>query len=288
MTDTSHLRTIRTVEELRIQIACWRDAGDTIALVPTMGALHEGHLGLVRAAHENASRVVVTLFVNPTQFGKNEDLDTYPRNEDQDRAMLARESVDLLFAPSVEQMYGPNDSTRIDVGDLGACLDGEYRSGFFVGVATVVTKLLLQALPDIALFGEKDFQQLQVIRRMVDDLHIPVHIQGVPTIREADGLAMSSRNAYLSPEERKCASSLYRVLNNIADVVKNNGDMSGVISVGTSELLSAGFSAVDYLTVRNAETFDLISSGEIRRGVSGRVLGAAKLGKARLIDNIAT
>jgi pantoate--beta-alanine ligase len=275
---------IRTTHELRAQISEWRAAGHTVALVPTMGALHEGHLSLVRAAHIQASKVIATLFVNPTQFGEGEDLDAYPRDEIRDRTLLGTEGVDLLFAPALDQMYAPDDSTRIDVGELGACLDGEHRPGFFVGVATVVAKLLLQALPDVALFGEKDFQQLLVIKRMVSDLHLPVKIQGVPTVRDDDGLAMSSRNAYLTKDERRAAPTLYKVLNQVAG---HDGDLAKAIKDGTGELLAAGFSNVDYLSVRNAHTFQAIHS-KVELGDSpGRVLGAAKLGKARLIDNVA-
>ncbi len=286
MTADTQPEIVRTVDDLRSHITRWRAGGDTIGLVPTMGALHEGHLSLVRAARAQASKVVATLFVNPTQFGKNEDLGTYPRDEVRDRGMLAQGHVDVLFAPGVEQMYGPDDSTRIDVGELGACLDGEFRPGFFVGVATVVAKLLLQSLPDVAFFGEKDFQQLQVIRRMVSDLHIPVEICGVPTLREADGLALSSRNAYLTPEERRVAPTLYRVLNSIADVAGADGDLFKAVDEGTSELLSAGFASVDYLTVRNAATFQPVTTRRDLDGQPGRVLGAAKLGRARLIDNV--
>ncbi|MBT4041294.1 MAG: pantoate--beta-alanine ligase [Rhodospirillales bacterium] len=286
MSDSSGPPTVRTVADLRAAVATWRSAGETIALVPTMGALHEGHLSLVRAAHANASKVVATLFVNPTQFGENEDLSTYPRDEDRDRELFAQEKVDLLFAPAIAQMYGENDSTRIDVGELGTCLDGEYRPGFFVGVATVVAKLLLQSLPDVALFGEKDFQQLQVIRRMVSDLHIPVEIMGVPTVREADGLALSSRNAYLTPEEREAAPALYSVLNKIADAARSGGDLPAAIDDGMDELRAAGFSSVDYLTVRNADTFAVIDASTDLQRFPGRVLGAAHLGKARLIDNV--
>ncbi len=286
MTGKETLVTVSTVTDLRQHVSSLRTAGVTIALVPTMGALHDGHLSLVRAAREQASHVVVSLFVNPTQFGENEDLDTYPGDRDRDRALLSDENVDLLFMPRVEDMYPEGDVTRITVGDLGSTLEGEYRPGFFIGVATVVSKLLLQVLPDVALFGEKDFQQLQVIRRMVRDLHIPVRIFGVPTVRAPDGLALSSRNAYLSDAERAVAPALYEVLTGIAGTVRKKGDIPAALNMGRASLLSAGFAAVDYLECRHAETFTPVTDATDEDPDNLRVLAAVRLGSTRLIDNV--
>lgn len=273
---------VRTVAELRTRVRAWRDAGETVALVPTMGALHAGHLQLVRHAQSIARRAVVSLFVNPTQFGPNEDFAVYPRDEDGDCSKLAGLGCDLLFAPGVDEMYPPNSLTRISVPSLGDLLEGEYRPGFFTGVATVVCKLLLQALPDVAVFGEKDYQQLLVIRRMVTDLWIPARIEGAPTVREPDGLALSSRNAYLSADERRVAPALNRVLRAVAAGVLAGADPIVRAELGAAELLREGFTSVDYVAVRDAETL-LPWPGPTR---PGRVLAAARLGKTRLIDNI--
>jgi pantoate--beta-alanine ligase len=259
----------------------WRTADMRIALVPTMGALHEGHLSLVRAARERADRVCVSLFINPRQFGPNEDFAVYPRDEAGDAAKLAG-LADLLFAPTVEEIYPDGFSTRVDVSPLGDVLEGEHRPGFFSGVATVVAKLLLQALPDIAMFGEKDYQQLLVIRRMVEDLAISASIVGVPTVREKDGLALSSRNAYLCGETRAVAPALHLTLRIIADRVAAGDDASEAEAWGERELLRAGFKSVDYIAVRDAETLQAWE-----RNRPGRVLAAARLGKTRLIDNVA-
>ncbi len=281
------LETVNTVAALRRRIDGWRKAGERIALVPTMGALHEGHLTLVRHARSLADRVCVSLFVNPTQFAANEDLDTYPRDENRDRDLLTQEGIDLLYAPAAGEMYPEGEVTRITMPGIGDCLEGEYRPGFFTGVATVVAKLLIQCAPDVALFGEKDFQQLQVIRRMAADLSIPVAIEGVPTVREADGLALSSRNVYLTGEEREIAPKLHQALNAIRGTLLESGSLGDVIAQETENLLSAGFSSVDYLSARESETFAEIESLDGLKGRKGRILGAARLGKARLIDNIA-
>ena len=212
----NEIAVVRTVADLRSRIRDWRAAGDTVGLVPTMGALHDGHMALATAAKSRCERTVATLFVNPKQFGENEDFSVYPRDERKDAARLSGAGVDLLFAPGVDEMYPAGFSTQISIGPMGEVLEGEHRPGFFTGVATIVTKLLLQSLPDIAFFGEKDFQQLQVIRRLTADLDIPVEIAGIETVREADGLAMSSRNAYLSDTERERASALHRALATLA------------------------------------------------------------------------
>lgn len=276
------IRVVRTVADLRSCVHGWRSSGETIALVPTMGALHAGHLQLVQHAQTQADRVVVSVFVNPTQFSPNEDFAVYPRDESGDSAKLSALGCDLLFAPSVEEMYPPEALTRVSVPSLGDLLEGEFRPGFFTGVATVVCKLLLQALPDVTVFGEKDYQQLLVVRRMVADLWIPTRIEGAPTVREADGLALSSRNAYLSAEERSIAPTLNRTLCQIAADVTTGADPIVRGELGAADLLRAGFTVVDYVTVRDAETL-LPWSGPAR---PGRVLAAARLGKTRLIDNI--
>ena len=213
---SSSLPVDRTVAALRARVAAWRAAGDAVALVPTMGALHEGHLALARAAAERAKRVVVSIFVNPAQFAPNEDFSTYPRDEAADMAKLASVGVDAVFAPDVAEMYPPGFATSITVAGPALGLESDFRPHFFGGVATIVAKLLLSCLPDAALFGEKDYQQLIVVRRMVADLAIPTEIVGLPTIREPDGLALSSRNAYLSPAERKLAPRLFAILNETA------------------------------------------------------------------------
>jgi len=273
---------VRTVADLRARVRGWRQADEQVALVPTMGALHEGHLTLVRHARTLADRVCVTLFVNPMQFGPNEDYTIYPRDEAADAAKLTALGGDLLFAPTVEEMYAPGAGTRVVVTALGDILEGEHRPGFFSGVATVVSKLLLQALADVAVFGEKDYQQLLVIRRMVTDLCIPTRIEGVPTVREADGLALSSRNAYLTAEERQIAPALHRTLAAVAAGVAGGADAVERAERGEAELLSAGFTSVDYVAVRDADT--LAAYQDPSR--PGRVLAAARLGGTRLIDNV--
>jgi pantoate--beta-alanine ligase len=277
----SNLDVVRSIADLRARVRQWRGAGERVGLVPTMGALHEGHLSLVRRSRAMTTRTCVTLFVNPTQFGPNEDLAVYPRTEEADAAMLAAEGADLLFAPAVAEMYPAESVTRVSVPGIGDLLEGEFRPGFFTGVATIVAKLLIQALPDVALFGEKDYQQLQVIKRMTRDLDIPAEIEGVPTVREADGLALSSRNAYLTPDERRAAPALYQSMSNVAAKVAAGGDVEREEARAAQTLLEAGFSTVDYLTVRDAATLRPWTD----RARPGRVLAAARLGKARLIDN---
>ena len=282
MDGTSGIEIVRTVADLRARVRGWRNAGARVGLVPTMGALHEGHLTLVRHGGALADRVCVSLFVNPTQFGPNEDYTIYPRDEATDAAKLTALGADLLFAPDVEEMYPEGAVTRISVAGLGDLLEGEHRPGFFTGVVTIVGKLLLQALPDIAVFGEKDYQQLLVVRRMATDLWIPTRIEGVPTVREPDGLALSSRNAYLSDEQRSIAPALHRMLDAVASGVASGTDAVERAEWGEAELLRSGFDAVDYVTVRDAET--LAPWQDPTR--PGRVLAAARLGHTRLIDNV--
>ena len=274
---------VRTVAGLRAVIAGWRRAGDTVALVPTMGYLHEGHLALVRRGRELATRTVATLFVNPTQFAPTEDLARYPRDEAGDAAKLAGAGCDLLFAPDVAEMYPPGFATSVVVGGVSQGLCGAIRPQFFGGVALVVTKLLLQALPDVAVFGEKDYQQLQVIRRFVRDLDIPVRIEGAPTVREADGLALSSRNSYLTPAERAAAPAFNRALMWAAGELAGGGREAGpVLAEVRARMLAAGFAGVDYVELRDAETLEPLE----RAAGPARLLAAAWLGTARLIDNI--
>jgi pantoate--beta-alanine ligase len=274
---------IRTIADLRSHIAGWRNAGARIGLVPTMGALHEGHTALVRAAQAECDRVVATIFVNPKQFAPNEDLASYPRREAADLAMLQSAGATLVFMPAVAEVYPPGFATTVRVAGLTDCLCGAHRAGHFDGVATVVTKLLLQSLPDTAYFGEKDYQQLLVVRRLVRDLDIPVRIAGVPTVREPDGLALSSRNAFLSPEQRRIAPGLARVLRRMAGVLAAEPDaVAREIARSVADLEKAGF-AVEYLEIRDADT--LAPVGATVSG-SARVFAAVRLGRTRLIDNV--
>ncbi|MDB5407546.1 MAG: panC [Rhodospirillales bacterium] len=274
---------VRSIIALRRNLAVWRASGEGIGLVPTMGALHDGHLALIRAAAARHRRVAVTIFVNPTQFGPREDFSAYPRNEADDVAKAAAAGAALIFAPAVEEMYRPGFETAVNVGGLATVLEGASRPGHFDGVATIVTKLLLQALPDSAYFGEKDYQQLLVIRRLVRDLDIPVAIAAVPTVREADGLALSSRNVYLSPEQRRIAPALSRVLATVADRVAGGAAVDEQLAWGEAQLRMAGFDAIDYFTVRDAESLEPVET-TVR---SARILAAVRLGTTRLIDNVA-
>ena len=271
---------VRTVAELRARVAQWRRGGDKVALVPTMGALHAGHLSLVDAGLARGMRVAVSIFVNPTQFGPNEDLAKYPRQEAADVALLAGKGAHVAFCPGVAEMYPPGHATRVDVAGLTDCLCGAARPGHFSGMATVVTKLLLQALPDVAMFGEKDWQQLQVVRRMVRDLDIPVEIAGCPTVREADGLALSSRNVRLTPADRKNAPLLNREMRRVAESVAAGGDAAAALAEARKRLADAGFARIDYLELRHPETLAPATAGP------ARVFAAAYLGDVRLIDNI--
>jgi pantoate--beta-alanine ligase len=274
--------TVRTIAELRERVARWRAEGRVIGMVPTMGALHAGHRSLIEAAKKETARVVVTLFVNPAQFAPTEDLAAYPRDEAADRAMLTALAVDLLFAPPPDEIYPPGFDTRIHVGGPSAGLETDFRPHFFGGVATVVAKLLLAGLPDRAFFGEKDYQQLLVVRQMVRDLNIPTEIVACPTVRERDGLALSSRNAYLSADERRRAPKLYAMLRALAGRLKRSAAPATDLIEARRALGSAGF-AVDYLEVRNATTLQPVSDW---KSEPLRILVAAKLGTTRLIDNI--
>jgi pantoate--beta-alanine ligase len=279
------LATVRTVDALRAQVAAWRAAGETVALIPTMGALHAGHLSLVALGRERADRTVASIFVNPTQFAPHEDFEAYPRDEAQDALRLAGAGCDLLFAPSVEAMYAPGFSTTITVAGVSEPLDGLARPHHFAGVATVVAKLLIQCAPDVAVFGQKDYQQLQVIRRLALDLDLPVEIVGGPTVRAEDGLALSSRNAYLSPAERVVAGRLNRVLAAAVDRLRAGAAVGVAEAEGLKALAEAGFDSVDYLEVRAPD--DLSRLGPGRLAGPGRILVAARIGRTRLIDNMA-
>jgi pantoate--beta-alanine ligase len=274
----------KTVPSLRTTISAWRDAGETVALVPTMGALHEGHLSLVRLARRRADRVVVSIFVNPAQFSPSEDFSTYPRTFDSDIAALHDEKTDLVWAPaSVSVMYPEGFATRVvPAGPAAAGLEDTFRPDFFAGVATVVCKLFTQVNPDFAIFGEKDFQQLRVVTRMARDLDLPLKVIGAPTVRETDGLAMSSRNVYLSADERAVAPVLHRVLTLCAKKIGGGHSIATILSEGREAIERAGFT-LDYLEARHAESLAPIASA---KDGPVRLLVAAKIGKTRLIDNV--
>jgi pantoate--beta-alanine ligase len=273
----------RTVASLRRAVAAYRKAGGGVALVPTMGALHAGHLKLVREARARARRVVVSIFVNPTQFAPNEDFGSYPRRFAADLAALAEAKASLVWAPTAAVMYPDGFATRIEPGGAAkAGLEDRFRPHFFGGVATVVTKLFTQVAPDIAMFGQKDYQQLRVITQMAKDLDLPLKVIGIPTVREKDGLALSSRNAYLSAAERAAAPMLYRALKASARRIKQNEPIEAVLADGRAEIVRAGFT-LDYLEARHALTLAPIAT---RKDGPIRLLVAARLGKTRLIDNI--
>lgn len=271
----------RTVAELRTFQASLRQAGKTSALVPTMGALHAGHLALVDHATTCADSVVATIFVNPTQFGEGEDLDRYPRQEAQDVSALETKGVAAVFIPNIDEIYSQHDATRIVMEGPALGLEAEFRPHFFGGVATVVSRLLLAAMCDVAVFGEKDYQQLLVIKRMVDDLKIPCTIMGSPTIREADGLALSSRNAYLSDDERARATQLYAALCACRVSIMAGQTPYDAVVEAQVRLVKAGFKP-DYVAMRDAKTLDATDDPK-----GARLLAAAWMGKTRLIDNIA-
>jgi len=274
---------VRTVADLRAALAEARTSGGEIGLAPTMGALHEGHLSLVRAAKARGAFAVATLFVNPRQFAPGEDFERYPRDEAGDSALLASAGCDLLYAPERDAMYPPGFATSVSVGEISAPLEGEMRPHFFGGVATVVAKLLVQAGPDAAFFGEKDYQQLLVIRRMARDLDLPCEIVGCATVREHDGLARSSRNAYLSADERRVAGRLNLVLHEAIKAARAGEPIARAEADAARHLLAAGFTSVDYVALRDAETLARIND----LAAPARILAAAWLGKTRLIDNMA-
>lgn len=277
----SRLVIVDSVAALRAQLRDWRRDGLRIAMVPTMGALHDGHISLVRIALERADRCVVSIFVNPTQFAPTEDLDKYPRQLAHDLDRLKAAKADLAFTPTVGEMYPAGFATRISVGGPSAGLESDFRPTFFDGVATVVAKLFLQATPDCAIFGEKDYQQLCVVRQLCRDLDLPVEIIGAPTIRDAQGLAMSSRNAYLDEAELKIARQLNAILRDTAVALTAGADQNDATAEASRALVAAGFRKVDYVEARESLTL-----APWRRDREGRVLAAAWLGKTRLIDNV--
>ena len=276
------MQIIRDPAALNEAVAALREGGGTIAFVPTMGALHAGHMALIAQARARATHVVASIFVNPAQFGPNEDLAAYPRREAADAAMLEAEGCAILWAPDAATMYPDGVAITIRAGAIGDELDGAARPGHFDGVATVVARLFDQVKPDIALFGEKDYQQLLVIRHMVRDLDLPVEIIGVPTQRDADGLALSSRNAYLSEEERAAARTLPRALGEAAQAIADGADVAEALDRARTRLEGAGFDQIDYVELRDAETLAPIAALDR----PARLLAAARMGRTRLIDNL--
>jgi pantoate--beta-alanine ligase len=262
----------------------WQVTRQTVAFIPTMGALHAGHLALVREAKHHASKIVASIFVNPTQFGPKEDFARYPRALEEDIRLLAGEGVDLVWAPSVEEMYPPGFATSIHIAGISDVLCGAQRPGHFDGVATVVAKLFLQIRPDVALFGEKDYQQLCLIKRLASDLNMDIKIVGVPTMRERDGLAMSSRNRYLAEEERKIAPKLHAILQQTATHIQNGGLVADMLGLAAKEILAAGFTRLDYLDLRAEDTLAPLAA--YSKPTPARLLVAAWLGNTRLIDNV--
>jgi pantoate--beta-alanine ligase len=272
----------KNAEELQQAIYERASQGGKVALVPTMGALHAGHISLAKLAKKHAEHVVMSIFVNPTQFGPHEDFEAYPRTLDDDVKMAEKAGVDIIYAPDAADMYGEGIATTIDVGELANELCGKTRPGHFTGVATVVTKLLLRVMPNVAIFGEKDYQQLVVIKQVVDDLDIPVEIIGAPTMREEDGLAMSSRNRYLSEDERKNAAKMYEILRLLAQRIAGGQPVEKVLLDGNSLLKYAGFK-MDYLALCDGETLSPLEIYE----APARLLAAGFMGTTRLIDNVA-
>lgn len=273
----------RVPEAVRRRVEAWRCDGQTVALVPTMGALHEGHRALVRAARSGADRVVVSIFVNPRQFAPGEDLATYPRTENADLAALTEEGADLAWVPAPDVVYPPGFETTVRAGPLGQPMEGAHRLGFFDGVATVVAKLFALVRPHSAYFGEKDYQQLLVVARMAADLDLGVEVVPVATVREADGLALSSRNVYLSSTERAAAPALHRTISRMAARLADGAsEPAAEVAWGQARLREAGFAAVDYLDVRDPRTLEPVT----RAATAARILAAARLGSVRLIDNV--
>lgn len=276
----------RTKGELREIVTDWRRAGLRIGFVPTMGALHDGHLSLVKRALETCDRVVASIFVNPTQFAPGEDLDVYPRNEAEDCAKLAAAGCHLAYCPALEEMYPEGSLTNIRVETLSDLLDGGPRPHFFYGVATIVARLFIHVRPDVAVFGEKDYQQLQIIRRMVTDLGFQIEIIGGPTVRDEDGLAQSSRNLYLQPGERRSASALSAALHRARCRIEAGTEIEAALEEARQYLGASGFSSVDYVTAVDPATLEALPEPVAITGKTCRLLGAGWLGKTRLIDNI--
>ena len=278
----SPIQIVHTVKELRSQINDWRKSDQSISLVPTMGALHDGHMALVQSAMFHADRTIVSIFLNPTQFAQDEDLGSYPRTEEEDLSLLSAAGVSLAYIPGVSEMYSEDADTNVSVSKLSSRLCGNFRPELFVGVATIVTKLFFQCLPDYAMFGEKDYQQLQIIKRIVKDLNIPTQVVPVSTVREVSGLALSSRNQYLKNEELEIATSLYQVLDIVSLKLRSGMLPAEATKFGSNCLLEAGFKKVDYLSLCEAESLSLLRVLDR----PARLLSAAWLGQTRLIDNI--
>lgn len=276
------MQIIRDIAMLHRAVTALKQGGKSVALVPTMGSLHDGHLSLVRMAKRVADHAVVSIFVNPTQFGPNEDFDAYPRDEARDAAMLVEEGTSLLWAPDVRTMYPGGHSTHIEVAELGADYCGAARPGHFDGVATVVAKLFNQVRPDVAIFGEKDWQQLAIIRRMARDLDFAIDILGAPIARDADGLALSSRNAYLSTDQRAAATAFPRALNAAAKAIAGGSDVAETLAKAEAAIVAGGFDSVDYVALADADSLERL--GDFR--APARLLAAARIGKTRLIDNL--
>ena len=276
------MQIIRDIAMLHRAVTALKQGGKSVALVPTMGSLHDGHLSLVRMGRRVADHAVVSIFVNPTQFGPNEDFGAYPRDEARDAALLVEEGVSLLWAPDVGTMYPGGHSTHIEVAELGADYCGAARPGHFDGVATVVAKLFNQVQPDVAIFGEKDWQQLAIIRRMARDLDFGIDILGAPIARDADGLALSSRNAYLSDAQRAAATAFPEVLNAAAQDIVGGADVGDTLAKAEAAIVKGGFDSVDYVALADADSLERLSA--FRK--SARLLAAARIGKTRLIDNL--
>jgi pantoate--beta-alanine ligase len=279
---STRLPVIRFTNQLRQTVQQWRRRGHKVALVPTMGGLHEGHLSLVRLAKQQAGKVVVSVFVNPTQFAPHEDYDNYPRNEERDWHKLLSVQADAMYAPDVHEIYPPDFATRVEVAGLTQTLEGISRPHFFSGVTTVVAKLFMQCLPDIAVFGEKDYQQLLVVKQLVRDLNFPITVVGAPVVREADGLAMSSRNVYLDANERAAAPLLHAVLADMSTDLSSGRVIEDTVHQGWARLENAGF-RIDYLEIRDSET---LMPFETSIETPARLLAAVFLGRVRLIDNV--
>ena len=273
---------LRTIAELRALVRGWKSVGEVVGVVPTMGALHDGHLSLVRAAKADCARVIVTIFVNPRQFNSSEDLAKYPRTEGIDMKMLAPIGADVIFAPPLEEVYPPGFAANVSISGVAEPLEGAMRPGHFDGVATVVTKLFGMTLADRAYFGEKDWQQVQLVRRLVADLNLPTEVVGCPTLRDASGLAMSSRNARLSPEARAVAPALFTAMSEAALAIRAGQSPTTALPRARSRVLKAGFDRVEYIVIRDAES--LLDWTDTSR--PGRLLAAAWLDDVRLIDNI--
>lgn len=277
---------VKTLAELREIIGEHRRAGRRIGFVPTMGALHDGHVSLVETAREHSDVAVASIFVNPTQFAPGEDLDTYPRTEEADIAKLAAVGTDIVYLPSVEEMYPDGSKTNVRVEEMSDLLDGQYRPHFFYGVATVVARLFIHVQPDVAVFGEKDYQQLQIIRRMVRDLGFPIEIIGGETVRDADGLAQSSRNTYLSPSDRRVANVMSSALHRARSRIAIGVPVAEALDEARTRIAAAGFRSLDYVSAVDPMSLQDLPDGPVAPGQVGRVLGAGWMGKTRLIDNM--